>query len=118
MELMWFEGDVEEFETSFESIDEMIHELIKEELEESFIKFLIEYYGIMINFESDTIRFEDIITLEVLMSSDLKKIQAESTEEFGVGEISDEIIGTEFEDEYRVYYQLKHEWSSTIYVEN
>lgn len=118
MELMWFEGDAETFESSFESIDEMIHEMIKEELEESFNKFLMEYYGIMVGFESETIRFESITTLEVLMSSDLKKIYTESIEEFGVGEIPDEIIGTECEDEYRVYYQLKHEWGSAIYVEN
>ena len=118
MEEIWFDGDIETFESSIKSIDEMIHSIIKEELGESFNKFLMEYYGIMVDFESDTIRFEDIITLEVLLSSDLKKIYAESIEEFGVGKIPEDIIGTECEDEYRVYYQLKHEWFSAIYVEN
>ena len=116
MEEMWFEGDVERIASSFESIDEMIHSIIKEDLEESFNKFLMEYYGIMVGFESDTIRFESITTLEVLMSSDLKKIYAESTEEFGFGIIPEEIIGTECEDEYRVYYQLKHEWLCIINI--
>ena len=82
----------------------MIHEMIKDELGDSFNKFLMEYYGIMVGFESDTIRFESITTLEVLMSSDLKKIYAESIEEFGVGEIPEEIIGTECESKTALHH--------------
>lgn len=113
---MWFEGDVtNEFDSSFESIEDLIHESIIEELDESFVRFLIEYYGIIIGFENETIRFEYTTDFRVLLSADLNRIYADSIREFGSGYIPEVVNGTECEDEYRLYYQLKHEFESDVY---